>query len=228
MRKFGFLGKKFFYLLFLLLYKIFFEDIGFKDEYKLYEVDEIEIDNFKNYMFENFIEGVNIIVFYKKIFLDKLNFISDEVKDIGVINFFYIKDNKFYGDNIDYYGFKYILIKNDIDVKNKKIVIIGKGGVSVSVDKVLKDMGVKDIIFYFRRDKLSKIEFLENMEGDIIINIIFVGMYFNIYDNFVNEEILKNFKIVIDLIYNFLEIEFLKIVRKNGLKIINGMDMLIE
>ena len=228
MRKFGLLGKKLSHSLSPLLHNTFFEDMGLKDEYKLYEVDETEIDNFKNYMLENSIEGVNITVPYKKTFFDKLDYISDEAKGIGAINLLYIKDNKFYGDNTDYYGFKYTLTKNDIDVKNKKIAIIGKGGASASVYKVLKDTGAEDITFYFRKDKLSEIEFPENLRGDIIINTTPVGMYPNINDNLVSEGILKNFKIAIDLIYNPFETKFLKIAKENGLKTINGMDMLIE
>ena len=57
--------------------------------------------------------------------------------------------------------------------------------------KVLKDMGAEDITFYFRKDKLSEIEFPENIEGDIIINTTPVGMYPNIEDNIVDEQILK-------------------------------------
>ena len=228
MRKFGLLGKKLSHSLSPLLHNTFFEDLGLKDEYKLYEVDETEIDNFKNYMLENSIEGVNITVPYKKTFLDKLNYISDEAKGIGAINLLYIKDNKFYGDNTDYYGFKYTLEKNQVDVKNKRIIIIGKGGASASVYKVLKDMGAEDITFYFRKDKLSKIEFPENTAGDIIINTTPVGMYPFIQDSLVNKEILKKFKIAIDLIYNPLETKFLRESRECGLKTINGMDMLIE
>ena len=228
MRKFGLLGKKLSHSLSPLLHNTFFEDMGLKDEYKLYEVDETEIDNFKNYMLENSIEGVNITVPYKKTFLDKLDYISDEAKGIGAINLLYIKDNKFYGDNTDYYGFKYTLEKNQVDVKNKRIIIIGKGGASASVYKVLKDMGAEDITFYFRKDKLSKIEFPENTAGDIIINTTPVGMYPFIQDSLVNKEILKKFKIAIDLIYNPLETKFLRESRECGLKTINGMDMLIE
>ena len=228
MRKFGLLGKKLSHSLSPLLHNTFFEDMGLKDEYKLYEVDETKIDNFKDYMLENSIEGVNITVPYKKYFLDKLDYISDEAKGIGAINLLYIKDNKFYGDNTDYYGFKYTLTKNDIDIKNKKIAIIGKGGASAGVYKVLRDMGAEDITFYFRKDKLSEIEFPENLRGDIIVNTTPVGMYPNIRDNLVSKKILKNFKIAIDLIYNPIETKFLSEARKSGLKTINGMDMLIE
>ncbi len=227
MRKFGLLGKKLSHSLSPLLHSIFFEEMGIEAEYKLYEVAEHEIDNFKNYMFENSIEGVNITVPYKKAFLDKLDFISDEAKEIGAINLLYIKENKFYGDNTDYYGFKQTLLTNQIEPSGKKIAIIGRGGASASVYKVLKDMGAEDITFYFRKDKLSKIEFPEDISGDIIINTTPVGMYPNIEDNIVDEQILKKFNIAIDLIYNPLETKFLEIARKNGLKTINGMEMLI-
>ncbi len=227
MRKFGLLGKKLSHSLSPLLHSIFFEEMGIEAEYKLYEVAEHEIDNFKNYMFENSIEGVNITVPYKKAFLDKLDFISDEAKEIGAINLLYIKENKFYGDNTDYYGFKQTLLTNQIEPSGKKIAIIGRGGASASVYKVLKDMGAEDIAFYFRKDKLSKIEFPEDMTGDIIINTTPVGMYPNIEDNIVDEQILKKFNIAIDLIYNPLETKFLEIARKNGLKTVNGMEMLI-
>lgn len=227
MRKFGLLGKKLSHSLSPLLHSIFFEEMGIEAEYKLYEVAEHEIDNFKNYMFENSIEGVNITVPYKKAFLDKLDFISDEAKEIGAINLLYIKENKFYGDNTDYYGFKQTLLTNQIEPSGKKMAIIGRGGASASVYKVLKDMGAEDIAFYFRKDKLSKIEFPEDMTGDIIINTTPVGMYPNIEDNIVDEQILKKFNIAIDLIYNPLETKFLKIARENNLKTINGMEMLI-
>ena len=228
MRKFGLLGKKLSYSLSPLLHKVFFEELGVEAEYNLYEVTEDEIDKFKSYMLENSIEGVNITVPYKKVFLDKLDFISDEAKAIGAINLLYVKDNKFHGDNTDYYGFKQTLISNQINPSGKRIAIIGRGGASASVYKVLKDMRAEDITFYFRKDKLSEIEFPENIEGDIIINTTPVGMYPNIEDNIVDEQILKKFKIAIDLIYNPLETKFLKIARENGLKTINGMEMLIE
>lgn len=228
MKKFGLLGKKLTHSLSPLLHKTFFEELRIEAEYRLYEVDETEIDNFKNYMFKNSIEGVNITVPYKKVFLDKLDHISDEAKEIGAINLLYIKDNKFYGDNTDYYGFKYTLEKNQVDVRNKKIAIIGKGGASASVYKVLKDMEAKDISFYFRKDKISKIEFPKDIAGDIIINTTPVGMYPNVNDSLLDEKILKKFKVAIDLIYNPLETKFLREAKEYGLKTINGMDMLIE
>lgn len=228
MKKFGLLGKKLSHSLSPILHNTFFKTLGIEAEYRLYEINEDEINDFKSYMLENSIDGVNITVPYKKSFLDKLDYISDEAKKIGAINLLYIKDRKFYGDNTDYDGFMYTLKKNQIDVKNNEIAIIGKGGASASVYQVLKDMEAEDIKFYFRKNKFDRIEFPKNIKGNIIINTTPVGMYPHIEDNIINEEILKNFKIAIDLIYNPLETKFLKLAKKNGLMTINGMDMLIE
>ena len=79
-------------------------------------------------------------------------------------------------------------------------------------------MGADDITFYFRKDKLSQIEFPENIGGDIIINTTPVGMYPNVENNLVNKEILKKFKIAIDLIYNPLETKFFERSKRMWIK----------
>lgn len=228
MIKIGLLGEKLSHSLSPILHKIILKNLNIQAEYVLYEVSKEDIINFKEYMQDDNIKGVNITIPYKKTFIENLNSISSEAKEIGAINLLYIKDNKYFGANTDYYGFMQTLILNNIDVKNKKVAVIGRGGASASVSKVLKDMRAGEIIFCFRKDKNSKVDFSKISKGDIIINTTPVGMYPNIEDNIVDEQILKKFKVAIDLIYNPLETKFLKIARENGLKSINGMEMLIE
>ena len=140
----------------------------------------------------------------------------------------YVKDGKFYGDNTDYYGFYRTIVDNNIDVKDKKIYILGRGGASLSVRAVLEDLGAENITSLYRENKESTMNFPENFSGDIIINTTPVGMYPNIEESIVPKELLKNFKIAIDLIYNPIETKFLKFAQENGLKTINGMKMLVE
>lgn len=224
----GLLGEKLSHSLSPQIHNYIYKSIFNELNYELFEVDKNKINNFPQFMVNNKIFAVNITVPYKKIFLDKLDFISESAKKISAINLMYIKNNKFYGDNTDYFGFKYTLEKNNIDVKNKKIYILGKGGASRAVEAVLQDMGANEIYYLFRKDKNSSVIFEKNIKGDIFINCTPVGMYPNIEDNIVPAEILKNFKIAIDLIYNPLETKFLSLASSLGLKTINGLDMLIE
>lgn len=224
----GLLGEKLSHSLSPLIHNYIYSKLDMKLNYELFEVKNTDIHKFKTYMQENHINAVNITIPYKKIFIDSLDFISENAKKIGSINLLYLKNGKFYGENTDYYGFKYTLEKHNITVKNKKIFILGKGGASLSVQAVLKDLGATDINILARKDKESSIIFNENISGDIVINTTPVGMFPNIENNIVPKNIISNFKVAIDLIYNPLETEFLKQASKLGLKSINGLDMLIE
>ena len=45
------------------------------------------------------------------------------------------RDGSLYGYNTDYYGFLYLLDKNGISVKNKKVLVLGNGGVAHSASR---------------------------------------------------------------------------------------------
>ncbi|WP_022819781.1 shikimate dehydrogenase family protein [Fusobacterium russii] len=224
----GLLGKKLSHSLSPNIHNFIYKKFNLNLNYELFEVEENEVNNFKAYMLENNIRAVNITIPYKKIFMDSLDSISENAKKIGAINLMYIQNNKFYGDNTDYYGFEYCLKKNNIDVKNKKIYILGKGGAASAVETVLKSLAATDINYLFRKDRKSKIEFKEDLSGDILINTTPVGMYPDICGKIVPTEIISKFKVAIDLIYNPLQTEFLKTATLFNLKAINGLEMLIE
>lgn len=224
----GLLGKNLSHSFSPLIHNFIYKKLNLKLNYELFEVGENEIDNFKNHMLKENIKAVNITIPYKKRFIDSLDFITENAKKIAAINLMYIKNGKFYGDNTDYYGFEYSLKKNSVNVENKKIYILGRGGASLAVDSVLRNLGATDINYIFRADKKSPVIFDENISGDILINTTPVGMYPNIYDNIIPPDIISKFSLAIDLIYNPLETKFLKIASALNLKTINGLDMLIE
>lgn len=223
----GLLGEKLSHSLSPLIHNHIYKNLGLELDYELFEVDKMNIHNFQNYMLENNVNAVNITIPYKKTFINSLDFISENAKKIGSINLMYQKNKKFYGENTDYYGFRYTLEKNNIEVKNKRIYILGRGGSALAVNTVLQDLGAKDINFLFRKDKESPIIFDENLSGDILINTTPIGMYPNIDDCLVDKNLLSNFKVAIDLIYNPFETKFLKLAKKNNLQAINGLEMLI-
>lgn len=70
-------------------------------------------------------------------------------------------------------------------------------------------------------------EELSEIKGDILVNETPVGMYPKSYDTPVNEDIINNFRVLVDLIYNPMETELLKICKKLNRTVIGGLDMLI-
>ena len=91
------------------------------------------------------------------------------------------KNNKIIGANTDIYGFEASLGYNNFKLKDKKIFILGAGGVVSSIIYVLKKMGVAKITVSNRTKKkvedlrkiypdLEVIDWGQNIEFDMIIN----------------------------------------------------------
>ena len=113
----GLLGRKLSHSLSPTIHNFIYKKLNLNLNYELFEVEENEVNNFKSYMLENNIKAVNITIPYKKKFMNNLDNVSENAKKIGAINLMYLRDSKFYGDNTDYYGFKYTLKKNNINLK---------------------------------------------------------------------------------------------------------------
>ena len=109
----------------------------------------IEIKNGK-------IDGINVTVPFKKLvipFLDQLTPLAEETQSVNTI---FKKDNKVVGDNTDYIGFEYGLKHINYNVKNKKVFILGAGGVVPSIILALKKLGASKIFLSNRTKKKQK------------------------------------------------------------------------
>lgn len=240
MKTYGLIGEKLGHSLSPVIHQYIFEKYNIKGYYSLYEVEKDNAENIIKGMNILGIEGVNITIPYKETLLDKIDFLSDEVKKIGAVNVLKIKSQKSYGYNSDYYGFIRLLERGKIEIKNKKCVILGTGGAAKSVITALNDLGAESITVVSRTlsNKLTNLlkifpyinlAVYENfLEGDVIVNTTPVGMYPNIGDSPVGEEIIKRFTAAVDIVYNPLKTEFLKLAEKNKLQCADGLYMLIE
>lgn len=221
MEKFGLLGEKLTHSMSPEIHKEILKSINKKGSYDLIETSKEKLNNhIKNY------KGLNVTIPYKIDIISELEDLSQVAKKIGAVNTIY----KNTGYNTDYFGFKKMLEIYNIDVKDKKVYILGTGGASKAVYQYLVDYKAKSIVFISRNKKGKDIigyEELENINGDIIINTTPVGMYPKISNTPVDSNIIEKFSVAIDLIYNPIETKFLEIAKKNNLTIINGLYMLI-
>lgn len=72
--------------------------------------------------------GVNITVPYKVRVVKLLDHISDEAKVMGAVNTITFENGLAYGENTDGKGFTKSLKDGNVDLKGKKVVILGAGG----------------------------------------------------------------------------------------------------
>jgi len=183
------------------------------------------------------INGMNVTVPFKKSiipFLDQLTPIADQAQSVNVI---FKKDNKIFGDNTDIGGFEHSFKNIDYDIKNKKVFILGAGGVVTSIILALKKLGVFKIFLSNRTkekaENLKKnykdieiIDWGENPDFDVIINATSLGLKQNDQIKLNYKKIGKN-KLFYDVIYNPRKTNFLLKGKELGNKTENGKMMFI-
>merc|ERR1712127_683415 len=186
---------------------------------------------------EEKINGINITVPFKKTVIPFLDDLSEEAKISQSVNTIYKKDDKIIGDNTDIEGFKMGLEETRQETKNKKVLILGAGGVVPSIIIALKKMQIKKI-YLSNRTELKAIELKkdfpeieiikwgETLDFDIIINATSIGLKEEDEININYQQISKD-KFFYDVIYNPPETNFLKNAKKYGGITKNGKMMFI-
>ena len=196
-----------------------------------------EIENLIFNIREEKIHGINITVPFKKMVIPFLDELSEEAKISQSVNTIYKKDNKIIGENTDIEGFRLSLEKVEQEIKNKKALILGAGGVVPSIIIALKKMQIEKI-YLSNRTELKAIELKKNfpeieiikwgdtLDFDIIINATSIGLKEEDEININYQQISKD-KFFYDVIYNPPETNFLKNAKKYGGTIRNGKMMFI-
>ncbi|MGL5648473.1 MAG: shikimate dehydrogenase [Clostridium sp.] len=237
MNYYGLVGEKLGHSLSPKIHEYIFKKFNINGSYKLFQIPREDIKDLGKWMKLLDIKGVNVTIPYKKEVFSFLDYISKEGEEIGAINTILNKDGKLMGYNTDYYGFKYMLLDKEINVAKKRVVVLGTGGASKAVIQYLLDSRADEIFLVSRKKedknlenkKIKIIDYndLKDVKGYAIINTTPVGMYPNIGETPVLEEIIKNFDCVVDLIYNPIKTLFIKIGEENKKKVCGGLMMLV-
>jgi len=200
-------------------------------------LDENELKNIISEIKKEKINGINVTVPFKKAVIPFLDELSPEAKDTQSVNTIYFQNGITIGHNTDIAGFELAIKYAKYDISNKKIFILGAGGVAPSIIYSLKKMKASKITLSNRtKEKAENIKKLfedleivdwgETIDFDMIINATSIGLN--------NEDEIKiDFssigpnKFFYDVIYNPRETIFLKKAKLFGNKAENGKMMFI-
>jgi shikimate dehydrogenase len=200
-------------------------------QYSINSLDEnqvIELLKTKDFL------GINVTIPYKKLVIDYLDEVSDEVKQIGACNCIVNTKGKLIGYNTDFYGLRNLITCHHINVQNKKCYILGSGGTKNTAEAVLKSLGVSDITIVSRSKNEHTItyeEFFSLHDAEILINTTPRGTYPNIDDSLITLEQLKqmqNLKAIFDVVYNPLTTRLVQYGRMLKIPSYNGLEMLVD
>ncbi len=193
-------------------------------KYNIYEMEETEVGTF---LAKREFDAINVTIPYKKTVMPFLDRIDDSAIKIGSVNTIVKEsDGTLSGYNTDYYGFSYMLKKGNIDVKGKKVLILGDGGASATVQCVVRDLEAKEIIIVSRHTDTNYDNIHLHYDSDVIINTTPVGMYPKNLETLVELDNFTNLSGVADLIYNPKCTQLILDAEKRGINSISGLYML--
>ena len=191
------------------------------------------------------INGINVTVPFKKSVIPFLDELTQLAKETQSVNTIFKKDNKIVGDNTDVAGFKQSLEYINYNVKNKKVFILGAGGVVPSILKALEKLEAakvyisnrtkekaKDLESYYKISLgLETLDWGQSPDFDIIINATSLGLKNNdkieLDYNKHKPKFFGKKKLFYDVIYNPDKTNFLLKGEELGNETTNGKMMFI-
>ncbi len=223
MKKYGCIGKK--------LTHSFSKEIHSRladYEYELIELTEEEV---KPFFESKDFTAINVTIPYKQTVIPYLDSISSIAERIGAVNTIVNKNGKLYGYNTDYYGMKALIERVGLDLKNKKVLILGTGGTSKTAQVVAADMGADKILTVSRKNQEGSITYEDavstHSDAHIIINTTPAGMYPDCESKPIDISPFLRLEGVIDAVYNPLRTNLVLEAHARKIKAEGGLYMLV-
>jgi len=230
-----------------LMHNAAFKALNIDAEYRIFEINRNELDDFFANIFTRNIQGFNITVPYKEEALKYLDYIHPDARIIGAVNTVKVSGHKLDGFNTDGEGFIKSLQEDlGFSPKGSKIAVLGAGGSSKAITVALSGLKPRKIAIYNRdlekarhlvfrladnfqetEFKLAaKIEELDIEESDLLVNATSVGM--NPADKpLIDPKYLRKGLLIYDLVYNPSRTMLIEAALVKGCRVANGLGMLL-
>ncbi len=222
-----------------LLHNKAYELLGLQDQFSFTaeQVTKEQLPSFMQKIRNTNVRGLSCTVPHKEAVIPLLDELDETAKVIGAVNTIVQENGKLKGYNTDWQGIVEPL-KKVIDLKGKRVVVVGAGGgARGAVYGLLREGAIVTIV---NRTK-EKAQILAGDFSvvvsewpkivpeimDIIINATSVGMDPNRDESAVPSEFILPRHIAFDIVYNPLETRFLQDAKKKSATIIHGTEMLL-
>ena len=193
-------------------------------DYSLFEKEPEELEGFlKN---GNFV-GLNVTIPYKKDVIPFLDQLSPVARRLGAVNTIVRRgDGSLVGHNTDYFGFRYLVQQSGLDVRGKKVLVLGSGGASNTAVAALQELGARVVIISRSGDNnYGNLHLHAN--ASVIVNTTPVGMYPNTGVSPIDLGCFPQLEGVLDVVYNPARTQILLDAENRGLVAMNGLWMLV-
>jgi shikimate dehydrogenase len=231
-----------------LMHNAAFEACKLDSVFLAFRVKPSEIENAVNGMRALNIRGLNVTMPHKSAVIKYLDRVDLSAQIVNSVNTILSKENLLFGFNTDGVGAMKALKENGVDLKGRKVLLLGAGGaaraIAYTMAKEADELAVlnrtlkqaqalaklleKSCNKKIATGSLSPSDIQRNLQdSDILINATSVGMKPKAEESLVTPNLLRSSLAVLDIVYNPLETKLAKDAKAAGAKVISGVEMLI-
>jgi shikimate dehydrogenase len=223
-----------------------FEETGINAAYAAFHILPGQLKDAVNGIRALQFRGVNVTIPHKVEVMDYLDEIDEGARIIGAVNTIVNDNGRLTGYNTDGIGYvRSLKEETGINLKGKKVLMIGAGGAARGVSYALAKEGATHIYIANRtREKADELagtmsEFTSatgiGLDGvpdavgevSLIVNNTSLGMHPNIDSVPMDTSLIRDHLVVSDLVYNPIITRFLRESEARGAKIHSGLGMFI-
>ena len=195
-----------------------------------YELHELRPDELGDFLKKREFCGINVTIPYKQAVMPYLDEISESAKRIGAVNTIVNRGGRLIGDNTDFPGMLALARHAGVDMKGKKVLILGTGGASKTAHALAEYMGCASVSYVSRSGKDGSISYDEAMshhaDAQVIINATPAGMYPRQDGVPIDISTFPQLCGVLDAVYNPLRTNLVLDARERGIAAEGGLYML--
>ena len=194
-----------------------------------YRLLEVEPEDLPAFLSRGDLGGLNVTIPYKREVMPYCAAIDPGAAEIGSGNTLVPGvEGKLRGYNTDLRGFLTMARRAGVSFAGKKVVVLGSGGASLTVQAAVKGEGAREVVVISRKGPDSY-ENLERHRGGVHQDLgIPVGMWPGEKARPVELRRLPGLQAVLDLIYNPLRTSLLLQAQELGIPCSGGLPMLVD
>ncbi|MDO4480230.1 MAG: shikimate kinase [Erysipelotrichaceae bacterium] len=162
---------------------------------------------------------------------ERIDVPSENSKRSNVVDTIVFKNELSYGFNSDYDAFMYCINRHAIDLKDKKVLIIGNNWISKSILPALEDLNVKEIYIVDQNPDVDSISYTEcyarHLDSQIVIHTGLTGMNPDIDSIPIDIHLFTKCELLIDYVYDPLISKIEQDALQSGIQTITGIELKI-
>lgn len=196
-----------------------------------YELTELAPRELERFMKEHPFDAINVTIPYKRDVIPYLDECSPIAREIGAVNTVVRRNGKLYGYNTDFYGLGAMLRRMNMELKGKKVFVLGSGGTSKTARCLAEHLGAREVLVVSRTAKEGCVTYEEaissHTDAQILLNTTPVGMYPNTDASPIDLRFFPQLEGVADVIYHPLRTLLVQQAQEMGIPACGGLYMLV-